>query len=193
MLTFMPQNEANGVVHIKCDSCTARSRNQCWALITGHSSQRQVSHLMSSDYIWSLPCWRRQLFLLTKTHIYGNAEKLTSLAWPLINERKKQKRTIKLTFISDRRCPTWPNNRLHAFIEQWRAYFIEQWGAVPTLSRFSHVRPFGLSLPGSSFHRILQARTLEWVTMRSSRGSFQSRDQTHVCYVYLHWQWVLYH
>ena len=148
---------------------------------------------MSSNYIWSLPCWRGQLFLLTKTHIYGNSEKLTSLAWPLINERKKQKRTIKLTFISDQRCPTWPNNRLHAFIEQWRAYFIEQWGAVPTLSHFSRVRPFGLSLPGSSFHRILQARTLEWVAVPSSRGSFQPRDQTHVCYVYLHWQWVLYH
>ena len=33
------------------------------------------------------------------------------------------------------------------------------------------------SLPGSSVHRILQARILEWVIMLSSRGSFWPRDQ----------------
>ena len=33
------------------------------------------------------------------------------------------------------------------------------------------------SLPGSSFHRILQARILEWVAMLSSRGSSWPRDQ----------------
>ena len=182
MFTFLPQNyEAMGVIFIKPDSCTARSRNQCWALITGHSSRQPVNQLMSSDYIWSLPCWRGQLFLLTKIHTYGNAEKLISLEWPFINERQKQKRTIELTFIPDLRCPAWPNNRLHAFIEQWRVYFIEQWRALPMLSRFSHVRPFGPSLPGSSVHGILQARTLEWVAVPSSRGSSQCRIQTHVC------------
>ena len=36
------------------------------------------------------------------------------------------------------------------------------------------------SLPGSSVHGILQARTLEWVAMPSSRGSFQPRDRTRV-------------
>ena len=36
------------------------------------------------------------------------------------------------------------------------------------------------SLPGSSVHGIFQARTLEWVTVFSSRGSSQSRDQTHI-------------
>ena len=34
--------------------------------------------------------------------------------------------------------------------------------------------------PGSSVHRIFQARTLEWVTIPSSRGSLQSGDQTHI-------------
>ena len=34
----------------------------------------------------------------------------------------------------------------------------------------------GCSLPSSSVHGILQARTLEWVTMPSSRGSSQPRD-----------------
>ena len=36
------------------------------------------------------------------------------------------------------------------------------------------------SLPGSSVHRILQIRILEWVAMPSSRASFQPRDQTPV-------------
>ena len=31
--------------------------------------------------------------------------------------------------------------------------------------------PVDYSLPGSSLHRILQARILEWVAMPSSRGS----------------------
>ena len=36
------------------------------------------------------------------------------------------------------------------------------------------------SLPGSSVHGIVQARTLEWAAMSSSRGSSPSRDQTHI-------------
>ena len=31
---------------------------------------------------------------------------------------------------------------------------------------------------GSSVHGILQARTLQWVVVPSSRGSFQPRDRT---------------
>ena len=40
--------------------------------------------------------------------------------------------------------------------------------------------PKSCSLPGSSVHRILQARTLEWVAMPSFRGSSGPRDQTQV-------------
>ena len=36
------------------------------------------------------------------------------------------------------------------------------------------------SPPGSSVHRILQARILEWIAMPSSRGSSQPRDRTQV-------------
>ena len=36
------------------------------------------------------------------------------------------------------------------------------------------------SLPGYSVHGILQARTLEWVTVSFSRGFFQPRDRTQV-------------
>ena len=40
--------------------------------------------------------------------------------------------------------------------------------------------PMDCSPPGSSIHRILQARILEWVAISFSRGSSQPRDRTHV-------------
>ena len=40
--------------------------------------------------------------------------------------------------------------------------------------------PMDCSPPGSSVHRILQARILEWVAIPSSRGSSQPGDQTQV-------------
>jgi len=40
--------------------------------------------------------------------------------------------------------------------------------------------PMDCSLPGSSFHGILQARVLEWVAISFSRGSSQPRDGTQV-------------
>ena len=40
--------------------------------------------------------------------------------------------------------------------------------------------PVDCSLPGSSVHGILQARTLEGVAMPSSKGSSPPRDQTQV-------------
>ena len=43
--------------------------------------------------------------------------------------------------------------------------------------------PMDCSPPGSSVHGILQARTLEWVAMASSKGSCWPRDRTHVSYV----------
>ena len=39
------------------------------------------------------------------------------------------------------------------------------------------------SPPGSSIHGILQARTLEWVAVPSSRGSSQPRDQTQASHI----------
>ena len=51
------------------------------------------------------------------------------------------------------------------------------------------------SQPGSSVHGILQARTLEWVAMPSSRGSSQPSDQwsNQVSYVSCFGRWVLYY
>ena len=52
--------------------------------------------------------------------------------------------------------------------------------------------PMDCSLPGSSVHGIISARTVEWVAISSSRGSFQSRDLT--CISCGSWigRWVLY-
>ena len=40
--------------------------------------------------------------------------------------------------------------------------------------------PMDYSPPSSSVHGILQARTLQWIAMLSSRGSSLPRDQTQV-------------
>ena len=57
----------------------------------------------------------------------------------------------------------------------------------------THYDPMDCITPGSSVHEILQAGTLEWVAMPSSRGSSQPRDQTSVSSVFCLGRWVLYH
>ena len=66
---------------------------------------------------------------------------------------------------------------------QWACMHAKSLKSCPTLCN-----PMDYSPPGSSVHGILQARILEWVTMPSSRGSFQPRDWTPVSYHLLHWQ-----
>ena len=48
--------------------------------------------------------------------------------------------------------------------------------------------PVNCSLPGSFVCGILQARTLEWVAVPSSRGSSWPRGQTSIFLLLLHWQ-----
>ena len=43
--------------------------------------------------------------------------------------------------------------------------------------------PTACSLPGSSVHRILQTRILEWVAIPFSRGSSQLSDRTQVSHI----------
>ena len=43
--------------------------------------------------------------------------------------------------------------------------------------------PMDYSLPGSSVHRVLQVRILEWVAIAFFRGSSQPRDQTQVSHI----------
>ena len=53
--------------------------------------------------------------------------------------------------------------------------------------------PTDCSPSGSSIHRILQARILEWVAMPSSKGSSWPRDLTSISYVSCIGRRVLYH
>ena len=61
---------------------------------------------------------------------------------------------------------------------------------VQLLSCVDSFDPMNCSLPGSSVHRVLQARILEWVAIPFSRGSSQIRDQT---FVSCTGRWILYY
>ena len=67
-------------------------------------------------------------------------------------------------------------------VSLWFAWYTKLLQSCPTLCN-----PMDCSPPGSSVHRILQARILEWVAMPSSWGSSQPKDQTRVSCL-LHWQ-----
>ena len=60
--------------------------------------------------------------------------------------------------------------------------------SCPTLCDHTDCSP-----PGSSVHRVLQARILEWAAISSSRGSFQPRDWTAVFCVSCIGRQILYH
>ena len=53
--------------------------------------------------------------------------------------------------------------------------------------------PVDCSPPSSSVHGIFQARILEWVTSSYSRGSFWSKDQTHIFCVSCVGRQIIYH
>ena len=62
---------------------------------------------------------------------------------------------------------------------------------VGLLRVVSNCDPMDCSPPGSSIHGILQARILEWVSMPSSKGSSQPRDQNMGLFHLLHC-WVFF-
>ena len=94
---------------------------------------------------------------------------------------------------------------LHKPFQLQILFTVAQRVCVCALSHFSRVQlfatlwtvarynPMNCSLPGSSVHGLLQARTLEWVAMPSSRGSSWPGDWTHVSYVSCIGRWVLFH
>ena len=57
------------------------------------------------------------------------------------------------------------------FLSLFKKLFILYCLRAQSLSFLTLCDPMGCSPPGSSVHGILQARTLEWVAMPSSRGS----------------------
>ena len=66
-----------------------------------------------------------------------------------------------------------------------------------TMCVLSHVQlfvtPWTCSSPGSSVHRIFQARILKWSAISSFRRSSWPRDRTHVSCVSCNGTWILYH
>ena len=72
-----------------------------------------------------------------------------------------------------RHLPGFRNNSVNTWLSCVRL-FVTPWTAC--------------SPPGSSVRGILQARTLEWVAMPSSRGSSKPRDRTQISLCFLHWQ-----
>ena len=73
-------------------------------------------------------------------------------------------------------------DKLHILVEKFMCAHAKSIQSCPALCN-----PMDWSLPGSSFHGILQASILEGIAMPSSRGSSQSRDRTWVLCL-LHWQ-----
>ena len=69
--------------------------------------------------------------------------------------------------------------KIFLFISYYRLY-VSKWKVLVAQSCPILCHPMDCSPPGSSVLGILQARTLEWVSMPSSRGSSPSRDQTWV-------------
>ena len=59
-------------------------------------------------------------------------------------------------------------------MEYWRQWWFSH-SVVP-----DSCNPMNCSPPGSSIHRLLQARILEWVAIPISKGPSQPRDQTQV-------------
>ena len=83
-------------------------------------------------------------------------------------------------------------SRVVAHVQSWwMAYLSWVRASVHAKSLQSYLtlcNSMDCSPPGSSVHGLLQARTLEWVAMPSSKGPSQPRDQTCISCVYLHWQ-----
>ena len=138
----------------------------------------------------SIPCWGTKI-----PHVFGNDHKNKYIKWntflkwyrsnlyyqvPLSTEFSRQEYWSGLPFASPGDLPD-PRIKLSLL------------HCSPVLSHLSHcamwlVAQSCLTLCNpmdctSSVHRILQARTLEWVAMPSSRGSSQPRDRTQVCHI----------
>ena len=105
------------------------------------------------------------------------------LEWVAISNSSGSTQTRKQTLIS---CISWIGRRILYLLHHLHACM---------LSHFSYVWLFETlcSPPGSSVHRIHQARILKWVAISFSREYSWLRDQTHVSHVSCIGRWVLYH
>ena len=75
--------------------------------------------------------------------------------------------------------PSYKMSTIYYFLIRIKHVCAKSPQSCPTLCN-----PMDCSPPGFSVHETLQARTLEWIAMPSSRGHSQPRDLTSVSYVY---------
>ena len=132
-------------------------RGAWWAIVHGVEESHTTEHIHRGVYVWSQKNSKdKAMYKLTPSLTVSP----DSSVFPL---RKKNQ---------------WSVGQILVHFEALHA---------GTLSRSSCIRLFAnlsdCSLPGSSVHKILQARTLEWVATPSSRGSSQPKDWNRVCYV----------
>ena len=68
--------------------------------------------------------------------------------------------------------------RNQSSLKQWLIPMLLQYRLLVAQLFLNLCDPIDFSPPGSSVHRILQGRILEWVAIPFSKGSSQPRDQT---------------
>ena len=95
----------------------------------------------------------------------------------------KQLQSLKyhISFSYASRCPIFQQFHEMGWVSSPLYWWIK-WGSgrLVTQSHLTLCNPTDCSRPGSSVHRILQPRILEWAAISSSRGSSQPRERTQV-------------
>ena len=74
----------------------------------------------------------------------------------------------------------------HKHGQSWGQKYTKLFQSYPTICNLVDYSP-----PGSSVHRILQKRILEWVAISFSRGSFWLRDWTGISYISCTGMWIV--
>ena len=135
-----------------------------WAhLPLGRPESQSQAHLLAAQRaaaVWARCClvhlWGREVSLMAVCLCFSS--KLTSReAWVFLP------------------APAW--STLEGCLDLWLCDAVNS-VVVKSLSRVRLCDPTGCSPPGSSVHGILQARTLEWVAVSSSRGPSGTKDRT---------------
>ena len=117
---------------------------------------------------------------------------LSSSTWLIVLYIKFFAKMLMWFSVSCQACLRhWPWLFLISFVECSRLCVCDEVGDEVHVQSLQSYYPMDCSPPGSSIHGILQARILEWVTMPSSKGSSQPRDQTCVSCIaggfFTHW------
>ena len=83
----------------------------------------------------------------------------------------------------------WKYININSSAEQYFCYWLSRYNLHSVIGYrllscvWLFCDPMNCSPPGSSVHRIFQARTLEWVAISSSRGSSWPRDPTCISFI----------